>query len=149
MRVRRDVNSIPHRSATDTWKKIVGLITSDKSVDRGQLDKAEGVVTSLITDEFAAQKPIIVEGVGSQLRIYCRFGISAIEDGTEASPLSWCPTAGDWTMRVPCDAENLSWVRESLSKTSPRITAFDISKADDEEADSQTSEAAIQVNWNL
>ena len=55
MRVRRDVNSIPHRSATDTWKKIVGLITSDKSVDRGQLDKAEGVVTSLITDEFPAQ----------------------------------------------------------------------------------------------
>ena len=149
MRIRRDINSIPHRSARDTWKQIVDLITSNQTVDRGQLDQAEGVVTSLITDELPAQKPIIIEGVGSQLRIYCRFGMSAVEDGTEVSALTWCPTAGNWTMRVPCDADNLSWVRESLRKTSPRITAFDVLNEDNDEAQSETSEAAIQVNWNL
>jgi hypothetical protein len=152
MRIRRDISSIPVQSASETWKQIVALITAKGTVDEQQLSAANGVLASLITDEHPAARAIIVEGVGPQLRLYCRYGMSAIEEGGAVTALNWNPTAGDWSMHVPCDAENLSWVRNSLAKTSPRIKVFDVAEAERSENDSATAERAnesIQVNWDL
>ena len=152
MRIRRDISSIPFQSASETWKQIVALITAKGTVDGQQLSAANGVLASLITDEHPAARAIIVEGVGPQLRLYCRYGMSAIEEGGEVTGLNWNPTAGDWSMHIPCDAENLSWVRNSLAKTSPRIKVFDVAEAERSEDDSATAERAnesIQVNWDL
>ena len=153
MRVRRDVSSIPHRSAGETWQRIIDLVTRRGSKDVQQLTNAAGVMGSIITDEHPASRAILVEGVGPQLRIYCVYGTNAIEEGSKVDPLTWNPTAGDWTMHVPCDAENIDWVKESLSKTSPRIRVFDVDEADrvDEErpATAAKSSKDLFVDWDF
>jgi len=153
MRVRRDVSSLPFQSAGATWKRIIDLVTGVGSEDVPQLRDAAGVMGSIITDELPAQRAILVEGVGPQLRIYCRYGKKAVEAGDTVDVLTWNPTAGDWTMHVPCDAENMAWVKQSLAKTSPRIKVFDV--AEEERAEEEDAGAAasgtgdLTVDWNF
>lgn len=152
MRVRRDISSIPHRSASETWQQIVDLVTGSDSKDAGQLKAAGGVMASIITDEHPGSKAIVLEGVGAQLRLYCRYGMKAIEEGSSIDALTWNPTAGDWTMHVPCDGENLSWVKASLAKTSPRIKVYDVAEEErSEESSANTTKAAgaIVIDWNI
>jgi hypothetical protein len=152
--VRRDINSIPIRSAADTWDKIVSLVTGPGSVDVEQLRKAGSTIGSVITDELPAARPFILEGCGPQLRIYCRFAFTALEADDAVDTLTWNPTAGDWTLHVPCDAENLVWVQSALKSSAPRIKAFDIAEGDrfDEDTNevlaSKSSGTEIEVNWN-
>jgi hypothetical protein len=153
MRVRRDVSSIPLRSASETWDAIVDLVTGRGSKDVRQLQDAVGVIGSIIADEHPGNCAIVLEGVGAQLRIYCRYGARAIEEGTKVDALTWNPTAGDWTMHVPCDAENIAWVSASLARTSARIKVFDVADGDwaeEESADMMAkSSNRIVVDWNL
>jgi len=153
MRVRRDISSIPHHSASETWQRIVDLVTGKGSKEVDQLKAAAGVMGSIITDEHPATRPIILDGVGPQLRLYCRYGMNGIEAGSAVDPLTWNPTAGDWTMHVPCDAENIGWVKASLAKTAPRINVFDV--AEGHRAEDEGGPAAaragdeIAVDWNF
>lgn len=151
MRVRRDISSIPHRSADDTWQRIVDLVTGPDSHDAGQLTAAAGVMASIVTDEHPAGRAIVLEGVGAQLRLYCRYGMKAVEQAGKVDPLTWNPTAGDWTMHVPCDEDNIPWVRESLAKTSPRIKVFNVADQERaEEADrSAKARQALVIDWNI
>lgn len=151
MRVRRDVSSIPYQSASETWTQILSLITGSDSCDVNQVMSAGSVMGSIITDEHLAHRPLIIEGVGPQLRVYCRHGMKAIEEGGDVDPLTWNPTAGDWTMHVPCDSENIAWVRASLSTSSPRIKVFDVDAPETEEeaerGESKSNE--VVVDWNV
>jgi len=151
MRIRRDISSIPLRSASETWQRIVTLITGSGSKDVAQLTGAAGIIASIITDEHPATRAIIVEGVGAQLRIYCRYGMAAIEEGGEVDSLTWNPTAGDWTMHVPCDEENLDWVKKSLAKVASRIKVFDVAEAEwaEEEGSSAAQGEGIHIDWNI
>ena len=153
MRVRRDISSVPHRSASETWQRIIDLVTGQGSKDAQQLKAAAGVMASIITDEHPSSRAIMIEGVGAQLRIYCRYSMNAVEEGSAVDPLTWNPTAGDWTMHVPCDAENMDWVKESLLKTSPRIKVFNVDEADRAEEEQQDAAAKsgkdIVVDWNF
>jgi hypothetical protein len=153
MRVRRDISSIPFQSAGDTWQRIIDLVTGRGSKDVQQLKKASGVMGSIITDGHPAARAIMLEGVGAQLRIYCRYGMKAVEEGGNVDALTWNPTAGDWTMHVPCDKENIDWVKESLAESAPRIKVFDVAEADRAEEE-ETSAAAkrvagLVVDWNI
>ena len=153
MRVRRNVSSIPFRSASETWQEIVDLVTGRGSKDVEQLRDAAGVMGSIITDEHLAQRAIMIEGVGPQLRIYCRYGMKAIEEGGKTDSLTWNPTAGDWKMHVPCDGENIDWVKSALAQASSRIRVFDVREADraeDEDAGvAAKSSKSLLVDWNL
>jgi hypothetical protein len=153
MRIRRDISSIPFQSAGETWQRIIELVTGPDSKDVLQLKNASGVMGSLITDEHQAKRAIMIEGVGPQLRIYCRFGMKAVEEGAKVDSLAWNPTAGDWTMHVPCDADNMAWVKESLARTSPRIKVFDVDEADRADEDEHTaaakSSSGLVVDWNI
>ena len=51
MRVRRDISSIPHRSASETWQRIIDLVTGADSKDAASSTAAAGVMASIITDE--------------------------------------------------------------------------------------------------
>jgi hypothetical protein len=110
-------------------------------------------MASIITDEHPASRAIILEGVGAQLRLYCRYGLSAIEGGGQVDALPWNPTAGDWIMHVPCDEENIEWVKSSFTKTSPRIRVFDVADADraeeEDEAAAKNENRDVAVNWNI
>lgn len=154
MRVRRDISSIPHCSASQTWQRIIDLITGPDSLDTAQLTAASGVMGSVITDEHPSARPIVIEGVGAQLRIYLRYGLKAVEEGDPVDSLNWNPTAGDWTMRVPCDSENITWVKASLAKSAPRIEVVDVNEEERAEESANRSAAAatagtIVVDWNM
>lgn len=152
MRIRRDVSSIPLRSAGETWQQIVDLVTGPESKDVQQLRDAAAVMGSIITDEHPSVRAILLEGVGPQLRIHCCYGFKAIEEGTDVDPLSWNPTAGDWTMHVPCDDENIAWVTTSLAKSSPRIRVFDVADTDRAEEDDHSAVGGsreLAVDWDV
>jgi hypothetical protein len=104
---------------------------------------------SIIADEHPSRRPIILEGVGAQLRIYCSYGFDAVEAGDAIDKLQWNPTEGDWTMHVPCDAENTAWVKASLAKSSPRIKIFDVDEEERAEEEAAEQSAAITVDWNI
>jgi len=153
MRVRRDISALPHRSASETWAAIMGLITGTDSRDAQQLVAASGVMGSIIADEHPAARPMVLEGVGPQLRLYCVYGFRAIEQGSALDVLNWNPTAGEWTLHVPCDGENFAWVKASLKKTSPRIQVFDVANEDHSDTDASSSEEAsaqnLFVDWSV
>ena len=151
MRVRRDISSVPYRSASETWDRIVALVTGPDSCDVRQITAAAGVMGSIITDEHLANRALILEGVGPQLRVYCVHGLKAIEEGGDVDPLTWNPTAGNWTMHVPCDSENIAWVRSTLLACSPRIRLFDVDGPEtDEQLDAaETKTNELVVNWNM
>lgn len=152
MRVRRDISSIPHRSASETWQCIIDLVTGSRSKDVQQLKTAAGVMGSIITDEHPAKRAIMLEGAGPQLRIYLRYGMKALEEGGKVDSLTWNPTEGDWTMHVPCDDENMDWVKKSLAAC-PRIKVFDVAEADraedEQESSAAKANAGIVVDWNI
>jgi hypothetical protein len=150
MRIRRDISSIPVRSARETWAQILDLVTGKESKDKAQLQAVAGVMASIITDEHLADRALILEGIGPQLKIYCRYGMTAVEEGSGVDRLNWNPTAGNWTMHVPCDAENIEWVSGSLRCIAPRIKVFDVSEAERAEDDAMVEKAAgIAVDWNI
>ena len=67
MKIRRDIASIPLRSAAETWSEYMNLVTGVGSVDVGQFDVAASVMTSLITDEAFKHEPLTITGVGHRL----------------------------------------------------------------------------------
>ena len=151
MRVRRDVSSIPFRSGNETWQRIIDLVTGPGSIDVHQLKDAAGVMGSIIADEHPAARAILFEGVGPQLRVYCRYGMDAIAAGGSVDALTWNPTAGDWSMDVPCDTENMDWVKDALSKISPRVKVFDVNADRAEEDADKAGKGAddeLVVDWN-
>ncbi len=150
MKIRRDVSSIPLRSAEETWDTIVDLVTGSESVDRDQLLAARAVIASLIADELYADHPLTWSGVGSRLVVYLRYRADAIQEGGDVDELLWNPTAGDWHLRVPCDAENLAWAREEIQEKAPRI---ELHEPGESESDSESPEKAsaarrpLRIDW--
>lgn len=126
--VARTFLSVPERSATETWERIVALIAPDPgSPARRELSAVAGVACSCIADEALAEDPLVVHGVGPRLRVYALYGDDAVDqERAEESALSWVPTDGDWRMSIPCLADDLAWVRSKLAKAATRVTAREL-----------------------
>jgi len=147
---RRDVSSIPLRSAEETWDAIVDLVSGAETVDRDQLLASRSVIASLIADELYADHPFTWSGVGSRLVVYLRYGAAAIQEGTQVDDLSWNPTAGDWRLRVPCGAENLAWAREELHEKAPRIVLHEPGESESDPVSATTASAPqtpLRIDW--
>ncbi|CAK07677.1 MULTISPECIES: hypothetical protein [Rhizobium] len=148
MKVKRTIASIPKRSAAETWRTIRELITSTGSVDVDKLVAAASVMESLIADEHPGAVPIVVKGVGSRLVIYCLYGEDAMEADLEVEKLTWNPTAGNWAMTAPTDADDVKWMNDTLAKRCSRITVHDVNAApQEEEEDSAATAKSLTVNW--
>ncbi|MER2508576.1 MAG: hypothetical protein ABTQ27_07425 [Amaricoccus sp.] len=146
MKVRRDIASIPKRSAADTWRVIVDLITGPGSVDVETLTAAASVMESLIADECPAGVPIVVKGVGARLVIYCLFGEEALEAGADVDRLNWNPTEGNWAMTAPAESGDVAWMNNALKDRAPRIKIQDIDAAlEDDEPASATQ--PLKISW--
>ena len=146
MRIRRDIASIPVRSANETWNAIVALVTGDGSVDREQLIAASSVVESLIADEQPAIAPIVFKGCGSRVLIYCLYDEDAMEAGLAIDSLNANPTAGDWQMTAPCEEGDVHWMNNTLKQRAPRMT---VHAAHEPPADEDADEAAkvLEIDW--
>jgi len=148
MKIRRDIASIPKRSAADTWRIIRELITAKDSVDSGMLSAASSVMESIITDEFPATVPIVVKGAGDRLIIYLLYNEDALEADLDVDKLNWNPTAGDWEMTVPVDAAEVAWINKALAERAPRIKAHDMSSPPDGEDDTASKAQVLAIDWS-
>lgn len=124
--VARTFSSIPTRSALDTWFAIIDLLARRAgSAARQELESIAGIASSLITRE-AMTAAIVVHGCGPRVRIYCLYNEDAITaDAANEKELAFDATDGDWHMSLPCPADDLAWVSNSLAKKSKRITVRD------------------------
>lgn len=125
--VSRTVRSVPFRSARDTWERIVDILTAaGGSEHRAGLLSITGIAAAMITEKSTEHAPIVVFGGGPRVRIYCRFDDAALEgDSQNETGLSFNPLEGDWSISLPCPADDLEWVREALSRKTPRVSARD------------------------
>lgn len=151
MKIRRDISSIPFRTAEQTWSVIRELITKHDSIDADQLEKAASVMHSLIADECLDQHPITVTGGGHRLVIYLRYRGQATEEGANTDSLDWNPTAGDWKMYIPCTEENIEWVKKALSSRATRMVVHGLEEEPYKEdaKKNQTSSAELNINWGV
>ena len=145
--VARRVASSPTRTASETWATIISILAPDsQSPARAELAKAKGVVCSSISSEATKDDPIVVQGSGPLVRIYCVFGDDAITgEAVNEDLLVKSPTEGDWSMSIPCPPEDLQWSQSSLSAVSTRITARAIGE-DYRASDKAANDAPLTVN---
>jgi len=123
----RKIASLPVRSASETWHRIVNLIAPTSIEAQTELLAATGVAASLVAREAMTASPIIAAGKGPQLRLYCIHGEEAVEAtrvNEAALPSSPVESEG-WTVSLPCPADDLSWVQAALKRISVCITARD------------------------
>lgn len=151
MKLRRDVASIPLRSAKETWQVITDLVTEASTVDRAHLDSAASIMESLIADELPARVPIVFKGSGPRIVVYCLYGEDAMDAGLAIDSLSTKPTTGDWRATAPCEREDVEWMNGSLRTRAPRISVHDVGEVPEEEeaADAARSGAAFDINWGV
>ena len=135
--------SIPERNAIATWKAISALLASDPtSPPACELASVAGIACSLITRE-AMTSPLVVYGSGPRVRVYCLYNEDAIEgDDANESALSFDATAGDWKLSLPCPADDLTWVQNSLKSKSTRISARDMTTQVEDESDNDAPESS-------
>ena len=128
---RRTFKSTPERDAARTWAAIVDLLTQGKTNDaRAELLAVAGVAASVIADQTPKDAAITVTCDGPRTRIYCLYDDDAVE-GSDANEgaLGFDPLKGDWSVSLPCLADDLAWVQGALKKQSTRITARDLNAA--------------------
>jgi hypothetical protein len=147
MKVRRDISSMPVRSARDTWRVIVELVTGGDSVDKQQLDAAASIMESLIADELPARVPITFKGGSVRVVVYCLYNEDAMEAGLAVDKLSTNPTAGDWRATAPCEAEDVDWMNKSLKTRAPRITVHDVDAKSVDADDQGQAAKGLEIDW--
>jgi len=147
MRVRRDIASVPARSARETWATIVNLVCRPDSVDRQQLDAASSLMESIIADELPARIPIVFKGSGPRVLIYCRYQEAALEAGMAVDRLTTNPTAGDWRMTAPCEVEDVHWMNQSLASRASRLSVHDVDQEPGEGDRDEDVSKAIEIDW--
>lgn len=141
--------SEPIRTATETWKAVVDLLAPDPIISaRKELLDVTGVASSLISAEAIHEDPIVVFGGGPRVRIYGLYGEDAIsgEDVNE-SMLATFVLVGDWSVSLPCPADDLEWVQAALKSHSSRIKAREAGAlvVDDGEEDSGGKSSSVNL----
>lgn len=151
MKVKREIASVPVRSAAETWKAIIALISGPDTPDASTLTAAASIMESLIADEHPASVPITVKGNGDRLVIYCRYNEEALELGTDIDSLTWNPTGGPgWKITAPTEASDVPWMTGTLKDRAPRITVHDVKKPPaDEEETTKAAADTLAINWGV
>lgn len=147
--VARRIRATPERPASDAWQVIVDLIAPNDGPSRRELLGVEGIASSLISTESPKDAPMVVQGKGPRVRLYCLYDDEAVSgDEANEAKLTDCPTNGEWVMSLPADADDVAWVKDALAKKSTRVTVREKSEAVDDGEDkkqSATAEAAINM----
>jgi hypothetical protein len=147
MKIRREIASIPLRSAAETWSTFKSLVTGAGSIDAEQFDSAASVMTSLITDEAFKDEPLTLTGAGHRLVTYLHYGHEALETGMGIDTLSWNPAAGDWRLYVPCPEEQFEWVKKTLAARAPRFIVVEPGHEIHDDSSDHADKSAVTINW--
>ena len=149
MKIRRNIASIPVRSAQETWCDIVDLVTGPDTVNRDQFEIAASIMESLVADEQPTSVPIVIKGAGPRVVIYCLYNEDALDAGPKLDRLVSNPTAGDWCATAPCESEDVDWMNDYLKQRAPRIT---VHSADEERCGKDETEknaGNFDIDWGV
>ena len=69
--VSRRVAARPTRTSKATWDIITQLVCGSDIESAKQFAIVTGVASSIISDEYPSDNPIVVDGAGARLRVYC------------------------------------------------------------------------------
>jgi hypothetical protein len=144
----RVIRSSPHRDTIQTWTLIVELLTQGKEgAVKSELMSVAGVAGSIIAEQAPKDAAIVVTCDGPRTRIYCLYDEDAI-DGADAKedPLGCDPLRGEWSISLPCPADDLDWVQRALKAKSTRITARDQAVTLGESEKATTSSQGLSLN---
>lgn len=146
--IARRIAASPARSAGETWTVIVDLLApASSSTARAELQNVAGVVCSAISAEATRDDPIVVQGCGPRVRIYCLFGDDAVVgDDVNEDALAKTPTEGDWSLSVPCPAHDLKWCQSALASISSRVTARTMGEDAPERTSRARAEDRLAIN---
>jgi hypothetical protein len=121
--LRRDIVSVPRRTAGETWDRISELVSKEGSDARAELRGARHVATALIAQEATKVGPAIFSGTGPQVRVYTLHDEASLEaDLDDERPLVTYVADGDWSASLPADESDAEWATAALKKVSSRIT---------------------------
>ena len=122
--IRRDIVSVPRRTAGETWQRISELVSKEGSDARAELYAARHVATALIGQESTKCDPAIFSGTGPQVRVYTLHDDASLEaDLDDERPLVTYVADGAWAATLPADDSDLDWASRALKKVTSRITA--------------------------
>lgn len=150
--VSRVVRSTPTRTSVKTWEFITDLLTRGESGHQAlqELKSVTGIASSLITDQALREAAVLVTCEGPRTRIYCLYDDAAIDDSdAKEEGLNFDPLKGQWTISLPCAAEDLEWVQRALKAKSSRITARDLKYklgSDEEKQAASSAAESFAVN---
>ena len=148
MKIRRDIASVPVRSARETWDVIVELATGAATIDAEQLEAARSVMKCVIADEWPESVPIVFKGGGPRLVVYCLYNEDAMDAGLDIDSLNDNPTAGDWRVTAPCEKEDEGWMNRSLKERAPRVTAHAADEAPADKKATKATASTLKVDWS-
>ena len=150
MKVKREIASVPVRSAGETWSAIVALISGADTPDAATLKAAASIMESLIADEHPATVPIVVKGNGDRLVIYCRYNEDAIELGTTIDKLTSNPTGDSgWKITTPTEAGDVTWMNDALKSRAPRISVHDVASPPADEEATKAAADGLAIDWGV
>jgi hypothetical protein len=149
MKIRRDISSIPLRTAEETWGTIRQLVTGPGSIEAEQFDAAASIMASLTTDESFRDEPLILLGMSHRLVIYLQYGADALEAGDAVDSLNWNPTSGDWTLYVPCAEEQFDWVKKALTSRASRFVLLKPGVTVPDEDEETAKSENVEINWTV
>lgn len=147
MRVRRDIASVPVRSAKETWRAIIELVTGSDSIDTHQLEAAASVMESLIADELPASVPIVFKGSGPRVLVYCLYNEAAMEAGLDIDELTTNPTTGNWRVTAPCEDDDVDWMNRTLEARAPRVVVHAADEAPSEAGGDEADVKGLEIDW--
>ena len=135
----RRVAAVPARTATETWRAIAALLTTNTDPARSQLDAVTNVAGMLIAEEYTELAPIVVlPATGDRIRIYTVHGEAAADALHQEQPLaSWPLYDAGWTISLPCGNDDLAAATTALL-AHPGFTVRDLSSTPDSTAETGT-----------
>ena len=148
--ISRKFSACPVRTAANTWSAIVDVIAGASGTARVELLKIEGIAASVISDETPKKNAITIIGTGPRLRIYCLYDEEgSIEDANESS-INWNLFEGDWSIYLPVEKEELTWVTKALAAKGSRFKAYEAgTKLTEEEEDKNTSQQEEELTIDI
>jgi hypothetical protein len=148
--VPRRVPAIPVRTSTQTWTRIVALLTAPEHAARDTLTAISNTAAMLISEEYTADSPIVVLPMaGPRVRIYTVHGTAAIDaDDEDVPPLaSWPMVEPGWRLSLPCGIDDIDEVRAAL-QSYPDIEVRDTTEGLTVDATEAVSTGTVMVTIN-
>lgn len=148
--VARRIRATPARAASDAWQVIVDLIAPKEGDARRELLSIAGIASAIISAESSKDSPIVVRGKGPRVRMYCLYDEEAVtgDDANEAA-LAECPTAGEWGMSLPADADDVAWIKDALAKKTSRVKVREKSEPFDDSEEHAGKAATTEATINM